>query len=332
MPRKPRLDIPGYLYHVIIRGIEKRLIFKDSRDYNEFLRRFGEILEEEKGISFAWALMPNHAHMLVRSGVNGLASIMRKVLTGYAVYFNGRHKRVGHLFQNRYRSTLCDMDAYLLMLIRYIHLNPLKAKIVKNINELNNYTWTGHSVIMGKKQYSWQDVNSVLALFNPMRAKAVTQYLQYIQEGRDEEVDLEGGGLMRSTGEKLLTNRKTDHIVADERILGGRPFVETVLDESNVLLKHEQEENAHISFDNFLKNIAQYYQINISALLEKNRSDLISIPRSTVSYFGVKVFGKSYMALAKMFKMSESSIYRMINRFERLYDESARNKIKKDVL
>ena len=125
MPRQSRIDAPGAFHHVIIRGIERTAIFRDDKDRDSFLDRFGGILLETSTPCYAWSLLSNHAHFLLRTGNISIARLMRKLLTGYAVTFNRRHHRHGHLFQNRYKSILCDEDAYLHELVRYIHLNPL---------------------------------------------------------------------------------------------------------------------------------------------------------------------------------------------------------------
>lgn len=152
MPRQPRLDAPGLLQHVMARGIERREIFRDDKDRNSFLERFAIILEETQTQCYAWALIPNHFHILLRTGPISLSKVMRRLMTGYAVTFNKRHKRSGHLFQNRYKSVVCEEDLYLLELIRYIHLNPLRARLVKDLKELDKYTWTGHSAILGRRK------------------------------------------------------------------------------------------------------------------------------------------------------------------------------------
>jgi len=152
MPRQPRLDVPGLLQHVMARGIERRKIFLDDNDRKSFLERFAIILEETQTQCYAWALIPNHFHLLLRTGPTPLSKVMRRLMTGYAVTFNKRHKRAGHLFQNRYKSVICEEDPYLLELIRYIHLNPLRASLVKDLKELDKYPWTGHSAILGRRK------------------------------------------------------------------------------------------------------------------------------------------------------------------------------------
>ncbi|MEN8807857.1 MAG: transposase [Desulfobacterales bacterium] len=113
MPRQARIDAPGALHHIIIRGIERRSIFKDAQDHQNFLECLGHILTDTSTPCYAWALMTNHAHMLLRTGTAPIATVMRRLLTGYAQQFNRRHRRNGHLFQNRYKSFLCEEGPYL---------------------------------------------------------------------------------------------------------------------------------------------------------------------------------------------------------------------------
>jgi hypothetical protein len=162
---------------------------------------------------------------------------MRKLLTGYAVNYNRRHRRYGHLFQNRYKSILCEEDPYLLELTRYIHLNPLRAGVVKDLKELRVYPWSGHSAIMGKQKRMWQDVGRVLGYFGRGKKRAIVGYEDYVREGieRGRRPELVGGGLIRSMGgwsEVLSLRRRGEKTVSDERILGSGEFVEELLSEA----------------------------------------------------------------------------------------------------
>ena len=115
---------------------------------------------------FAWALIPNHIHLLLRTGSTPLRRVMKRLLTGHAVYFNKRNQRSGHLFQNRYKSLVYEEDPYLLERVRYIHLNLLRARMVKDLTELDRYPWSGHSAIMGLNKNEWQEVEEVLLYFS----------------------------------------------------------------------------------------------------------------------------------------------------------------------
>ena len=143
MPRQARIDAPGALHHVMCRGIERRKIFRDNQDRRDFVERLGRVLMETTTTCLAWVLMPNHFHLLLRTGCTPIAGVMRKLLTGYAVTFNRKYKRRGHLFQNRYKSILCQEEPYLLELVRYIHLNPLRSNIVATWAKLERYEFCG---------------------------------------------------------------------------------------------------------------------------------------------------------------------------------------------
>ncbi len=235
MPRLAPLDVPGVFHHIIIRGIEGRKIFRDNRDRENFLERLGTLLLGTKTGCYAWAFLPNHAHFLLRTGEVPLATFMRRLLTGYVVSFNRRYKRHGHLLQNRYKSIVCQEETYLQELVRYIHLNPLRAGVVPELVALNSYPYCGHSGLMGKRKRPWQNVNYVLHSFGKRVRRARREYLLYVKAGVEQgrRRDLVGGGLVRSLGgwaeaEKLRL-RGQDHIKSDERILGDSDFVDSVL-------------------------------------------------------------------------------------------------------
>jgi REP element-mobilizing transposase RayT len=125
------------------RGIERRDIFADDTDRTDFLQRIGAVLKWSGATVYAWCLIPNHVHLLVRSGRLGLSAVMQGVLGGYASRFNRRHRRSGHLFQNRFKSIVVEEEAYLLELVRYIHLNPARAGLVDAGSALDSYAWSG---------------------------------------------------------------------------------------------------------------------------------------------------------------------------------------------
>ncbi len=242
MPRQSRLDAPGALHHIIVRGIEQRNIFADDRDRCDFLDRLGAIVEETNTGCYAWTLIPNHFHLLLRTGSVPIATVMRRLLTGHAARYNRRHRRNGHLFPNRYKSILCQEDSYFLELVRYIHLNPLRAKLVEDMDRLGKYPFSGHSVIIGKTHRSWQDIDRVLSHFGQQRGPARRSYRSFVSKGikHGRRPDLTGGGLIRSQGgwEAVKSLRKTgEHRKSDERILGDSDFVKKVLAQSEEALE-----------------------------------------------------------------------------------------------
>jgi putative transposase len=233
----PRLDTPGALHHVMARGIEGANIFRTEEDRNDFLDTLAKQCKAESLKVYAWALISNHIHLLVRTGNRPIFASMRKILTGYVVRFNRRHQRRGHLFQNRYKSILCEDDPYLLELTRYIHLNPLRAGIVRTLNELDRYPWTGHSAILGVLKREWQDTGEILRNFGGRRDIAVGKYVSFMKEGtlRGRRPELVGGGLLRSVGgwsEVGSMRKRGTGMASDARILGEGGFVERVIAEA----------------------------------------------------------------------------------------------------
>jgi len=172
MPRQARIEAPGALHHVIIRGIERRKIFRSDYDRKNFVSRLSKLIPETQTDCFAWALIPNHAHLLLRTGTVPISTVMRRLLTGYSGWFNKKYKRHGQLFQNRYKSILCREDPYLKELVRYIHLNPLRAKLVHDLKEVDTYPWCGHAVVMNKTENTWQNINYVYGLFPEQKGQA----------------------------------------------------------------------------------------------------------------------------------------------------------------
>ena len=236
MPRQPRLDAPGALHHIMGRGIERANIFRTDQDREDFLDRLGDLCLDGNLRVYAWSLLPNHFHLLIRTGHQPISRSMRKLLTGYVVNFNLRHRRHGHLFQNRYKSIICEDDPYLLELTRYIHLNPLRAGLVGDMRRLSDYRWAGHSAILGRVKQDWQDIDTVLGYFGK-GCKAVEKYKQYVAEGISlgRRPELVGGGLIRSLGgwsQVLSLRRKGVKVAFDERVLGGDDFIEKLLSEA----------------------------------------------------------------------------------------------------
>ncbi len=173
----------GAIHHVYARGIEKRNIFFDDIDRDSFLHRVGTNLPKWGMKCAAWSLMPNHFHLLLQSDRGSLVSFMQCLLTGYSKFFNERHNRVGHLFQNRYKSPIVDKPRYLFDVVKYIHLNPLRAKIVRSIAELEEYPWTGHRKILHGGPPEWQDIELLQTEFHDIDggSRWVSAYRDHIQ-------------------------------------------------------------------------------------------------------------------------------------------------------
>jgi len=321
MPRQPRLDAPGVLQHVMARGIERRKIFWDDKDRSSFLERLAVILEETQTQCYAWVLIPNHFHLFLRTGPTPLSTVMRRLMTGYAVTFNIRHRRSGHLFQNRYKSVICEEGPYLLELIRYIHLNPLRAKLVEDLKALDKYTWTGHSAILGRRKnlliprlekevssaedgltLAEKTIEDVLRYFGETRKVAKRRYRQFVEKGikQGRREELQGGGLIRSAGGDktvLLGQKKEDREKSDQRILGSGGFVGAVLQKSERLLEKKYKPKRPI--DELIESVAERLGLKPKLICSGSRQQKIAEARALVAYLAVEETGHSAAEVAR---------------------------------
>ena len=324
MPRRSRIDAPGALHHIIARGIERRAIFRDDQDRTNFLERLGANLEESRTPCFAWALLSNHIHLLLRTGATPISTLMRRVLTGYAVGYNKRHRRQGHLFQNRFKSILCQEEQYLLELVRYIHLNPLRAGIVEDLRSLDGYPYCGHSRIMGRIKSRWQDTGYILRLFGDEISKARRHYNQFVSEGVSDgqRPELTGGGLIRSVGgwAKVKALQKMGaYQKGDERILGDGDFVERVLAQAEENLERKFHLKAKgFDFDKVVDRVAELLGLQRAEVLASGKYKKVIAARSLVCFWGVRELGISQIHLALRFGISQPAVSMAVSRGEQL--------------
>ena len=328
MPRVARLDAAGVVHHVIFRGIERSNIFRSSADKDWFIQRLGQLLSASQTSCYAWALMDNHAHLLLRTGNVSLATLMRRLLTGYAGYFNRKYNRHGQLFQNRYKSIICQEDMYLQELVRYLHLNPLRARIVKTVKQLNTYAYCGHSALMGEKTYHWQQTGYVHALFGKKVHRARERYAQYIGQGIEQgrRPELVGGGLIRSMGGweavKKLRLQGQDRVKGDVRILGDGDFVEQVLSraEENFSREYELKRRGY-DIEKVEERVAEVLGIPAEHIRQRGRERHRTAARSLVIYWAVRELSISGVQLAKRYGLTQSAIVHASRRGEEMAGE-----------
>jgi putative transposase len=322
MPRQARLDASGTLHHVMIRGIERSSIFDDDQDRRDFISRAG-ILSQETGTRIvAWALMRNHVHLLLFSGPPGISKFMRRLLTGYALRYNRRHGRNGHLFQNRYKSIVCEEGAYLLELVRYIHLNPLRASQVKSMEELDQYPWSGHRTLVGKEKNNWQERDYVLGQFHEKEGKAIRAYRKFMEEGKDQgrRPELVGGGLIRSLGgwsQVLPLSSSWERMEHDDRILGNGDFVAEMIREAGKNVRRYLRDNElKTSIDNAIKEICRKEGVEEQGMRMGVRTRRYSRVRAKISSHLNHEFGVPHAEIARQLGVCTSAIAKAIRKTE----------------
>ena len=327
MPRKARIDAPGAIHHIIGRGIERRNIFLDDADRQNFIRRVDVVFSETSTPCYGWALMPNHFHFVLRTGKSPISTVMRRLLTGYAAGFNRRHRRNGHLFQNRFKSILCQEDVYLKQLVGYVHLNPLRGGIVADQKALSGYPYSGHSAIMGKRTRGFQDIEFVLGLFGNRVSNARRNYLNYLQKhiGIVRRPELVGGGLLRSSGGWGVIkemSRARIHLKGDERILGESDFVEKVLAEQKERFERQYWLKANgFDFEHVVGKVAEIFNIEPEMVCKTGKQPLLVKARSVVCYWSVREIGLSGTRVGKLLGICQSAVSRSVVRGEMICEE-----------
>jgi putative transposase len=311
MPRQARLDAPGTLHHVMVRGIERTTIFRDDVDRADFVARLAGLAAPGALTVYAWALLPNHAHLLLRTGARPLARSMRSLLTGYAGAFNRRHRRVGHLFQNRYRSIVVEAEPYLLELIRYLHLNPVRAQVVPSLPELARYPWTGHSALLGTVARPWQDTGAVLAQFGLQIGRARRAYQAFVAEGlpQGHRPELQGGGLLRSLGGwtgLTALRRSREAYLGDARVLGRSAFVERLQQAIAPRLPAPPPDGL---LETLCNHVCAHVGIAPDALSGGGRLPAVTRARAGIAYLWVTRLGHPGRPLAPVLGLHPAVVY-----------------------
>jgi hypothetical protein len=256
----------------------------------------------------------------LRSSEIGLSDFMRRFLTGYAISYNRRHRRWGHLFQNRYKSIICDEDAYFMELVRYIHLNPLRSKLVKSLDQLDRYPWSGHSIIVGKRKNEWQNRDYVLKWFGKKEGEAKKKYCIYLRKGieKGRRPELVGGGLIRSYGGWSVVKamrRSGNRELSDSRILGESEFVQRIIREAETRVKRQLPfEKEQQKIDEFLAKMCRKEKVSIEELKAGSRRKEVSRARSLITIGLVKTHGLSLAEVARTVGVTTSAVSKTVKR------------------
>jgi REP element-mobilizing transposase RayT len=261
MARKARIEFEGAFYHVITRGNQRQKIFKDSHDYTKYLEILGRYKKSHSFRLYAYVLMSNHIHLLVETGAVPLSKILQGINQSYTAYFNKTYKTVGHLFQGRYKSILCDRDQYLWSLVKYIHLNPVRAKMAKTPDA---YTWSSHPCYAHKtKGNELVDDDQVLRLFSEDKTKAREIYRAYMDDG-------------------LAVDKDDIYATADQRVLGDEGFLDRIMQRSEVEIDSRKRERQY-GLPEIAIGIEKGYGITIGQLREKSKDRGILTGRKVFS-------------------------------------------------
>ncbi len=283
MPRMTRLESPGSLYHIMAHCIEGKDLFIDDHDRNEFLSRFAKGIKDCDFECYAWTLMDNHYHFLIRSSDLPLSKLMRPLNGGYAQYYNKKYKRRGYLFQDRFKSVLCQDQEYAVELIRYIHLNPLRAGMIKSLDQLKTYAWCGHGLLMGTKgAYGEQFQNRIETLrrFGDNENCAINAYLQYLAQGCPSEDNKKAGQLPVTDAIEIIGSCK-----GWPAVIGSHEFVKNALDQykTNLNRKHRKVDYPQV-LETISNKVCTEFGITKDELLKRGKKNKRSEARAAFCY------------------------------------------------
>lgn len=314
MPRKRRIVVPGELHHVMARGIDGRDIFPADEDRKQFLAIFGSALQRMKCRCYAWVLMSNHYHVLLRPFDTELGILMRRINTAYAQYYNRKYHRRGYVFQDRYKSIATQEMFYFKELIRYIHLNPVRAGLVGSVKKLKDYQWCGHQDIIGASRFTWFYKQEVLRRFDRDTAKAVKNYMDYLESGVGGESFSSGISGIPHEGNQDRED-KENPVEYEGRVWGDQDFVRIALrGESDRKNDQHMLKNKGVSLDTIARTVAKHFGVERALLDLSGRNNDRSQARDVIAYFARCRLGETLNNIAIYFGVTPSAVSYMINR------------------
>lgn len=264
MPRKPRINSPGLIYHVIARGNRQEQIFFDEQDYRAYLHRISETWEKFPFRLYAHTLMPNHLHLLLEANETPISKFLQIIQQRYAQHFNAKYSKVGHLFQSRYKAIICQEDQYLLELVRYIHLNSVRSGIVKDPID---YPWSSHRSYLATKCEKWLDRDAILAQFSNRREMAKKLYCEFVMAALSDGY----------RGD--LYNLKEQQVLGDDDFLASLPLGES----ANLI-----HQSRILSIDVILKVICEEMGVSQNLIKKRSRAHRPSLARGLICLYAVE--------------------------------------------
>jgi REP element-mobilizing transposase RayT len=319
MSHAPRLDEPGAVHHVWSRGVARCDIYLDDFDRARFLAIVAHVLKEAHGRCLAWALMSNHYHLLLETGRDPLPRVMQRINQRHAESFNRRHDRVGHLFQDRFGSDRVGDDRHLATLIAYIHLNPVRARIVADVEALAAHPWAGHAALVGRTPRRFHDVDRALAAFGDGRRAARRGVIATMTAVHERW--LRGGEVATPRIDIPTSAQARDRAYGVRGVRGRRRFVERVTDElQSRSIRHARFRRAGWSADAVAVHVARRLGARIDDVREGRRTAAETRARAVAAYLAWHCVGATQAEIGRAVGVGFSAISRAIGRGRRQFE------------
>ncbi|KMQ51276.1 transposase [Chitinispirillum alkaliphilum] len=310
MPRMRRLESPGSLHHIMAHSVEHKDMFRNDEDRHEFLSRLEKGLKKTGFQCYTWTLMDNHYHMLIRANHLKLEKLMRGLNGGYAQYYNRKYGKRGYLFQDRFKSALCQDQNYAAQLIKYINLNPLRAGKVKSLEQLTDYTWCGHGYLLNQRGAlgeTFQNRIVSLSRFGQEEIEAMDNYLKFLEENYVKEKSKQAGKLPITESIEISKSCK-----GWPAVIGDPDYVTSSLQRycSDMNRKHRE-----VDYHPILVNIAEWVckKHKIDDLFKRGRQNSRSKARIEFCHHSHRDELIPPSAIAKYLKITIGPVLRMID-------------------
>ena len=292
MARPPRLHVPEGLYHVLARGNNRQRIFRQPADYGFYLSRLARLLPRTETRCYAYCLMPNHVHLLLEPGSRPLSQIMQPLQLSYSLYFNRQYRHVGHVFQGRYTAILCERDGYLLELVRYLHLNPVRAGIAKRPDA---WIWSSHrAYLKGTGSPVPLHMESVLGQFGNHPRKARVAFQNFVREG-------------------LTVGHRADlYETLERQILGTETFAEAMLRPR----REDPDLRVRATIDEILEVVGAAWGLDRQALRAPIRARRAAQARAAAAHIAREMAGHSITAVGRAVGRDVASLSIGVRRLE----------------
>jgi REP element-mobilizing transposase RayT len=296
MARPTRIDFPGALFHVMARGNHKRRCFRDASDYAKYENLLQRYRQRYGFHVYAYVLMPNHIHLLVETDRVPLAKSMQGIQQSYTSYFNKKYRLTGHCFQGRYKAILCDRDAYLLTLVRYLHLNPVRAGLAQTPER---WQWSSHKAYLELAPPSWLSVEQILGQFARGGSRRRAAYRRFISDGMDEG------------------HREDLYEVVEQRYLGSEAFVETAERKGRVRPEHPR---IRLTVEDCIRATCEVMAVRPLDLRTPSRVHNLATARAIAAYVGYDLAGIQYLDTAKALRRAPVTLSLQVQRLRQRLD------------
>jgi len=314
MPRKARLSIPGCVTHIMAHCLDRVKLFGDNEDRQYFVNLLSKYVKETGCRCYAWALMANHYHLLIRTGASDLWRTMKPLNMRYAQFHGRKYGRRGPLFMDRYKSIVTSDQNYVQELVRYVHLNPLRAGVCRSLTELDKYPWTGHAVLIGRRSDVYQDTDAVLRRFGTDLLSARREYRRFLNAGIGETGDNYLLKLVRRSNHDCQKNRSVGCWV-----IGDQKFVTKVITESvSRRLRIRQTDASDERLLIIGKKVCDTFGVPKKVLFCRHRGGPGSEARKVFCFLCVRQYGAATKRVAEFLGVNPGSASNMLRAGERV--------------